>query len=122
MLYEKIQKMFDTRKDKFIVVDIQAEHDVWSYNNNFSVFIPYNGRKKQGSKALSDKIFSNLNTYYSNLSKMYDGTKVSGIMVEQLKKVKSKINKLKYPNFEEIKKVYEDYGIVINDISIIHFK
>jgi hypothetical protein len=121
-LYNKISDLYNTKADTFMSIRIRVEVDDYTSNNFFQIFIPYNRRAKQGSKTLGQKILSTLQTYYGNLAKMYSFKEnTCQDIITTLHHVNKTLNKSKNLSFEDVKTIFLDYGLSVEDISLIGF-
>lgn len=121
-LEQNIKELYGVEADTFIKISVKIDDDGYTKLNNFSILYPYNMKDKQGVKNTAKEIINNLNTYYENLAKKYSNkNSVSNTMLNNLKHLKTDINKSRGLKKADLENMFSRYGIHINSYELLTF-
>jgi hypothetical protein len=122
-LENNIRELYQTDSDSFLKISLSIQDDGYTRLNNFSVMIPFNGKKKQGIKNIGKDIIKNLKTYYDNLAKRYGNKQeLSYDMISALTDLNKNLTNSKGLKKNDLKMLFKSKGIDIGEISILTFE
>ncbi len=120
-MYDNITQLTGLKGTAFTQIFISIDGDDYTANNSFAVFLE---KHKKSVRSLGEGILKNLKTYYTNLAKRYKGNeaKTETILDDSIKPLMKEFNRYDEIDLEELRRLFETYGIQIKRIEHVTFK